>query len=312
MEAYRTINALGTEVEFCLQSENSRSLESDLVELEKIVTDFEKKFSRFLLSSELCLFNETAECFLASSIFVDILLKSRHFYYLTQGIFDPSILVDLEKIGYDQSFDLINQLADKKRKTSLYKTCSFDSVSINAVSNIIAKPIKARLDFGGIGKGYVVDLLSNKLKEKGYQNFWISAGGDMYLSGVTENKQKYQVGVQNPLNPDVDITKVLVFGNELAVATSGITKREWQLGGVSFNHIIDPRTRTSVSNDLLSVTVVSNTTIKSDVFAKTILILGKAKGLEFINSQVGSEALIIDKNLEFSLSTNMGQYLTNI
>lgn len=48
------------------------------------------------------------------------------------------------------------------------------------------------------------------------------------------------------------------------------------------------------------------------VFAKTVLILGKERGLEFINKQKNVEALIIDKKLGISTSSNMGKYLIKI
>jgi len=134
----------------------------------------------------------------------------------------------------------------------------------------------------------------------------------MYLSGVNEKKELYKVGVQNPLKLDKDIASILVIDDKLAVATSGVAKRQWKREGKIYNHVIDPRTGTSVNNDVLAVTVISDKAIKSDVFAKTILILGKEEGLKFINNQKNCEALIIDKNLDFSLSKNMNKYLTKL
>jgi len=309
MQAYKKIRALGTEVEFYLQSAIKSDFNDDLAELEKMVVDFENSFSRFKDTSELSLLNNSSEPFLASQELVNILLAARNFYHLTQGIFNPVILNDLERIGYDKSFDLVEAQNEQTVLSEKEAKNDFDLITIDIVNNLITKPLNLRIDLGGIGKGYLVDLLVKKLIIKNYTNFWISAGGDMYLSGLTEDKKNYQVAVQNPSQLDKDIASILVIDNNLAVATSGIAKRQWQRAGKTYNHVIDPRTRTSIENDLLAVTVVSDEVIKADVFAKTVLILGKESGLEFINQQNNTEALIIDKNLEFNLSKNMSKYL---
>jgi thiamine biosynthesis lipoprotein len=309
MQIYKTIKALGTEMDFYLQSDTDANFNKDLAELEKIIIDFEGSFSRFILTSELNLFNQSSGSFWASTELINILLSARNFYHTTKGIFNPSILPDLERVGYDKSFNLIEPNNDKKVLSQEYKKNDFDLVSIDVANNLISKPANLKIDLGGIGKGYIVDLLIKKIESRGYANFWISAGGDIYLSGLTENKEPYQIGIQNPLKLDEDIASLVVLDAKLAVATSGITKRKWKREGKTYNHIIDPRTGTSVANDLLAVTVISDLAIKTDVFAKTVLILGKEAGLEFINKQDNTEALIIDKNLEFSLSRNMNKYL---
>ena len=143
----------------------------------------------------------------------------------------------------------------------------------------------------------MVDLLVKKIESKGYTNFWISAGGDMYLSGLMEDKKQYQVGIQNPVKLDEDIANLLIVDEKLAVATSGVAKRQWNRGGKIYSHLIDPRTGISVDNDLIAVTIVSDKAVRADVLAKTVLILGKERGLAFINSQINKEALVIDKNL---------------
>lgn len=312
MEIYKTIKALGTEIEFYLQSETNHNFNSDLAELESIVKDFEKSFSRFLLTSELSLFNETNGSFWASAELIDILLVAREFYHSTKGIFNPGILPSLERVGYDKSFSLITPNDNKEVVEFEEENNNFDLLNIDIANNLITKPNNLKIDLGGIGKGYIVDLLANKLTQKGYQNFWISAGGDMYLSGLDKDKKEYQVGIQNPLKLDKDIAKLIVSDSCMAIATSGVAKRQWQRKGKTYNHVIDPRTGSSVSNDLLAVTIISDKAVKTDVFAKTVLILGKEQGLEFINKQENTEVLIIDKNLNFLMSSGMSKYLITI
>jgi len=161
MQAYKTIRALGTEVEFYLQSDTKRDFEADLTELEKIVNDFEVAFSRFILTSELSLFNQSSDSFWSSVEFINILLEARNFYHLTKGIFNPSVLPDLERIGYDKSFNLLDTDSAKAVTPQEYRNNNFDLISVEG--NLITKPADLKIDLGGIGKGYVVDELVKNL-----------------------------------------------------------------------------------------------------------------------------------------------------
>jgi thiamine biosynthesis lipoprotein len=47
---------------------------------------------------------------------------------------------------------------------------------------------------------------------------------------------------------------------------------------VKQHHIIDPSTQKSAKTEFLSVTVIADTTVSADVFAKTLFIAGKERG----------------------------------
>ncbi len=313
MQAYKKISALGTEVEFYLQSDSKIDLEQDFLELGLLINKFNQLFNRFSESSELSRLNKATGSFPANPELTKILLVAKDFYNLTGGIFDPTILQTLEEQGYDRSFDSSDFSSSSQLVERQPKTIDFKRIIINAENNYITKPLELKIDLGGIGKGYIVDKLVKYLKDKGYKNFWISAGGDMYLSGLTTDGQAYQIGVQNPLKVESDLFNIMMTTQELAVATSGIAKRQWlDKQGRSFNHLIDPRTGSSVNNGLLAATVISDQVVKADIYAKTVLILGEKEGISFINQQENSEALIIDQDLKVSLSKNMNKYLTKI
>ncbi len=308
----REIDAMNTKISIVIISDNNTETENEIDAIEKYIKNFELKFSRFLNSSELLkLNNSKEESIVVSKEMTEILSLSKVFYKKTNKIFDPTILNTLEKIGYDKSFELINDI-DNRNIVYINYTKSFDEVNIDIENNIVTKPINMKIDLGGIGKGYAIDNIAKKLYFSGYNNFWISAGGDVFLSGKDEKGDNWDIGVQNPLKHDQDLFKIQCLNKKTSIATSGITKRNWGDAQNKFNHIIDPRIKTSVKNDILSATVVSDNTATSDVFAKTVLILGKEKGLEFINNEKDSECIIIDKNLDIFLSKNADKCLITI
>jgi thiamine biosynthesis lipoprotein len=104
------------------------------------------------------------------------------------------------------------------------------------------------------------------------------------------------VDVTNPLKPDNDLTELTA--KNCAVATSSVTKRRWQQGGQTRNHLIDPRTGKPVNNELAAVTVIAPTTRLADVLAKTALILGPNEGKAFIRRQPGCSAIFVTMNAE--------------
>lgn len=305
MHTYKKIKALGTDIEIFLQSDKMLNLESDMAEIEKLFSDFEQSFSRFLTNSELSRLNKAPADFQASAELVRILQIAQLYYCKTNGIFDPTILQSLEHIGYNKSFPF-SAFDSTSGTDSFYYNHGFAKLLVNKKTGIISNPEHLKIDLGGIGKGYITDKAVNIVRAKGYENFWISAGGDMFLSGRTQS-----IGVQNPRQLNEELFDIKVIGESLAVATSGIGKRQWQKDGRTLHHLIDPRNGTSAANDLLAVTIVAKTVTEADIFAKTAFILGPEKGLDFINKQKNVEGLMIDKNLQVILSRQMGQYLTN-
>ncbi|MFC1730782.1 FAD:protein FMN transferase [candidate division KSB1 bacterium] len=311
MQFFKKFDALGTGIELWLDSNQTRDSVNDLETIEKQVVEFEKTFSRFLEESELSQLNKTDGQFKASSEMMVLLKLAKDFYKRTDGLFDPTVARPLEKLGYNKSFHTLGELSSEKESSEpddLRNDVDFEKVVIDDQNSTVSIPSNIKIDLGGIGKGYIVDILAKQLVEWGYENFWISAGGDMFLSGQKDGKS-HQVGVQNPLKHDEDLLDIEVRDNHLAVATSGTTKRHWSKEGKIWHHIIDPQTGLSAENDLLAVTVVCTNIIEADVFAKVAFVLGKEKGLDFINKQKNVEGLIIDKDLNVILSREMSDYL---
>ena len=98
-------------------------------------------------------------------------------YEETKGLFNP--LVQVSRIGYSHSFDEGNfEKTDGEIDTDFSKVfIGTDTVSLDENQN---------LDFGGIAKGYAVDMASAILLAFGYDNFFVNAGGDIYAHGNNE------------------------------------------------------------------------------------------------------------------------------
>lgn len=246
----------------------------------KIETDaraFEKKFSKFLPASELSKINQkkTAQIKVSKKM-IDLLAEAQKAFKKTNGLFDPTVNIS--------------------KRTKI----PFEELKLNKKTQTITSPPNLQLDFGGIAKGYWVDHIKNFLAEYS-DNFWISAGGDMYIKGKKEDKSPWEIGIQNPFDTDSDILTLNIPTKSLAVATSGIAKRG--------RHIIDPRNNLPVKNSILAVTILCNHTLDADIMAKTILILGIKKGLAKINNMRNYECVIIDNKAKIYISKGLKKFL---
>lgn len=307
MNSVEKFKALCTEIIICAEiSQNKRDV---LQDIKKMFCDFEQKFSRFSTTSELSQLNQFyGKEFNASPMMIKIIKQAKIAHTRTNGIFNPAIINILENLGYDKNFEDMaretqNQSSPAKISATNITKSSFTDIKINETAGKIKMPAELKIDLGGIGKGFVVDLASQELK-KYSQHFWISAGGDMIFSG-TNHGQKWRVGVQNPLFHEDDIMEIEMSEKTPAIATSGITKRAWRQNGKNYHHIIDPRTNLPTDNNLLAATVVTSHTLWADVLAKSVLILGIKEGLKMINNTKNAEGVLIDRDLHLYFSKNM-------
>lgn len=96
-----------------------------------------------------------------------------------------------------------------------------------------------QLDLGGYAKGYALDRAAAILRSKGIKNALINIGGNIMALG-SKGDQPWRVGIQHPRQPQPIATMPLYDGE--AVGTSGDYQRYFELDGVRYSHLIDPRT----------------------------------------------------------------------
>ncbi len=314
---YREFTALGSDIAVAIDFNGGDALML-LDEIQAAIIDFDKRFSRFIKGNELALFNSSKSLKRhLSSEMADILLTAQKYYFETDGVFDPSIIDSLETVGYNRSFTLLdNQLADDFQAIDLVDLqARFKARPLMSALQIKGRqasaPLDFRLDLGGIGKGYIVDYLSHRLLSE-VDNYWFSAGGDILVAGNSDGSLGWEISVQDPMHPEADIFSFYSHGKKLGIATSGIFKRRGQSGGFAWHHLIDPRSGLPALNNIISVSVIANSALRADIFAKTVLILGEKEGLDFIDKQADAAAVIFLKNAAPLFSQRLPLFLKNI
>ncbi len=257
----------------------------------------ESRFSRFLEDSELSQLNRAAGTwFQASSDLFLVVSQAQQFFHQTRGLFDPSILPDLQRAGYDRSMDLIRERGTAPLFESLMdgKRPSFGEVELDELEQRILLPPGITLDLGGIAKGWLAEHAATLLSASA-SACAVNAGGDMYLVGLPEGQEHWSVALEDPLDPDSVLTTLMVDPG--ALATSAVTKRTWKQGAVQRHHLIDPRTGEPAVTEWLSVTVIAPHAGEAEVYAKALLIAGPAQAEEIVaTSQFQIAYLAVDRD----------------
>jgi len=267
-------HALGSEVFLTLVTEKDETATNRLFDrLLKHITAFEQQFSRFLPDSELTRFNQQAgRRTVVSPSFGRLLKAAKSLAERTGGLYNPFVLPALQRAGYLGSWPK----PEADLAATNFTTRKLVAVDQLSIGDLWAKiPETAALDFGGIGKGYLLDELAEMLDTQKLVGYWLSLGGDIICSGHDLDNQEWQVAVQNAVELGKNVqTIVNQQSRKLAIATSGITKRQGIKNGQTWHHIIDPRTGHPADTNILTVTVTADKAANADVYAKCIVIAG--------------------------------------
>jgi len=240
----------------------------------------EDRFSLFSGESELSELNRSAGMrFQVSPDLFSVLAHAQRLFVMTGGIFDPSILPDLRRVGYDRSMDLLRQSGAASLDESLPRVelPSFSGMELDERRGMILLPPGMTVDLGGIDKGWVAEQAALILSEFS-SACAVNAGGDMFMVGLPDGEQHWLVGIQDPFQPEINLTTLNVDPG--ALATSAVTKRVWQQGEKQRHHLIDPRTGEPAVTGWLSVTVIAPHAYEAEVFAKALLIAGRRESEE--------------------------------
>jgi len=232
------------------------------------IRSVESSCNRFDPSSELSLLNtHSRDAVAVSPLLRDLVGIALAGYRSTNGRFDPRVLSDLERMGYDRTFRAVDGLgasmADRPERADW--TPEFDSkLSLVTLGG-------ERIDLGGVAKGAAADRGLAAMAAMGVHGL-IDIGGDGAASGPDEIGAPWSVGVEDPLGGSEPVAVLRLEAG--GYATSSTRLRHWKVGGEQAHHLIDPRTGRPGGAGLRSVTVLSASGATAEVEAKGAFLSG--------------------------------------
>jgi len=128
----------------------------------------------------------------------------------------------------------------------------------------------ARVDLGGIAKGYAIDRAVEALQRAGAAGGLVDVGGDLRCFGRPPDGEHWAVEVKDPSGAE-PLGELHLRGG--AVCTSGNYARFSVIEGRRYSHIVDPRSGRP-ANAVPSVTVVAGSAMRADIWATALSVLG--------------------------------------
>ena len=178
--------------------------------------------------------------------------------------------------------------------------CDIEKINLSGGEPSLEDP-EMSLDFGALAKGYAAEKATEFLHGLGAECFALSLGGNISVSGEKPDG-KWEIGVQSPDGGILTVLKI----SDLSVVTSGDYQRYYEVDGVRYHHIIDPKTLYPAKL-WRSVTVVSKSSKEADALSTALFCLDLDSGKELLE-KFSAEAVWVSYDGEVVRSKGFESY----
>lgn len=110
------------------------------------------------------------------------------------------------------------------------------------------------LDFGGYVKEYAADRAAQACRDAGARHGFVELAGDIALIGAHPDGAPWQIGVRHPRAPEQALATIPLAAG--AIASSGDYERYFEVDGLRYSHLLNPKTGWPVRG-LSAVSVVA-------------------------------------------------------
>ena len=243
-------------------------------------------------ASEVAHLNQTppGELFQCSETLWQILMAAKEAHQLTAGAFDITVGPLMQLWGFHRKRDSL-PTADEISRT--LQKVGFDKLHFEEETQSIAfSQAGMSLDFGGLAKGFALDLIRPLIEKQGCRSYMLNLGGNIYCSAEPPpgRQQVFQIGIRDP----ADLNKIIrtLTLRDHCISTSANYERALQIGERKIGHLLDPRNGSPVERQG-SVTVITTRGTWSDAFSTAIFVDGPELAQQ-LNKQVpGTEFIFL-------------------
>ena len=276
---------------------------------------YEKIFSRTLEDSELHQLNERlAEAAKAGTAPVSVpvslelyeaLKLALEYAELTGGAFDPTLGRLLEMYDFSGTEHTVPTEAER---AEILSHCGAEKLHLEPLSGsaypyqLTVDDPEIVIDLGGVAKGYIADCLKKELTADGVTSAIINLGGNLLMIGNKPDGKPFKVGVTKPGTESGEYLDSFELSDGSAV-TSGSYQRFFEKDGVTYHHILDPKTGLPAESGLQSVTVVCENSAVADILSTAFFVMGEDAAAEFLKNFTDIDLYIIDNEM------NLRKYL---
>lgn len=230
---------------------------------------------------------------------------------LAQLIGRGQALGELTGGAFDITFAGVGKLWDFKRKPPVVPEAAqvkqalthvdYRRIEIVPELHSVALPEGFRIGLGGIAKGYGIDAAMKVLRKHGVQHAVVNVGGDMSVLGKKHGKA-WPIGIAHPRNKELALASLNL--SNTCVVTSGDYERFFEVDGVRYHHILDPRTGYP-SKGCMTATVVASHAEYADALATALCVLGPERAIALVEKLPRVEAIVVGLDGTAAASTGL-------
>lgn len=285
-----------------------------ITEAFKLCDEYEGILSNMRKGTDIYKINNAAgQPVAVSDTAIEVIEKGIEYGQLSEGRFDITIggvskLWDFHQV--DENGEKTGTVPDPEVLREAVSHVGYEQIVIEGNTVRLLDP-QAQIDLGGIAKGYIADKVAEYLESEGVTSALISLGGNIVAVGEKGKSMENGAGSQFSVgiaDPDSDKGQLLgiVPCKDKTVVTSGTYERYFEKDGELYHHVLDPKTGYQYDTDLVSVAVIADKgrSVDCDALSTICLSLGSEKGMEFIRSVDGAEAIFIDDQGKISFSSD--------
>jgi FAD:protein FMN transferase len=239
---------------------------------------------------------------------IEVLTIARQVSEWSGGKFDVTFgaLSGLWKFDQDQDDNIPARAAVAARLPDVdYTALEIDAVRRTA----FLRRRGMRAHVGGIGKGYAVDRAVALLRSRGFHDFMIQSGGDLFVSGQ-RGSRPWRVGIRDPRGPADRSFAALTLTNR-AFSTSGDYERFFMHDGRRYHHILDPDLG-EPARGARSVTISASTATVADALSTAVFVLGPEAGMALIERLPDVDGVVVSTRNEVLVSSGLKSRLRMI
>ncbi len=215
--------------------------------------------------------------------------KSLEISKKTDGVFDITVnpLSELWNITAPNpkvpEDDKIKELLEKVN----YKNILLDHKDFT----VTLKEDNMSISLGAVAKGYAADCAAKVLKDRGVEEALIDLGGNIYVIG----KEK-TIGIQTPFKKRGEFFEK-VSAENTSVVTSGGYERYFEEDGKMYHHIIDTKDGYPADSNLLSATVICESSYLADALSTALFASGEEKAKEIAKKFDNISVILLRKDM---------------
>jgi len=226
----------------------------------------------------------------ADTSILPMITEANRLSQLSNGLFNPVIGELIALWGFHDNPLPIGTSPDKDTLKKLVATLpSANDITIEG-NRISTRNPAARYDLGAFAKGYAIDRAIERLRELGISNAIVNAGGDLRAIG-RHGDRPWRIGIRHPRQPAI-LASIEIEGDS-SVFTSGDYERFFELDGIRYHHIIDPRSGYPADRTT-SVTVIYDNAATADAAATALFVAGPGEWSSIASRMGIKHVMLID------------------